>query len=497
MSISRRQFIGYSVATGVAGTLAACEQGTGSAASTRQVPSSVPAIGLSGEETSIEGAAIRELDGSIRGLVLLEGDFGYDGARALWNSQHDRRPALIVQPVDARDVANAVSFARDNGLLLAVKGGGHSWPGHSVADGAVMIDLVRLRHVDVDPVARLARVGGGALLYNLDFETVKHGLVTTAGVVSHTGVGGLTLGGGYGRLNRRYGLTIDNLRGAEIVTADGQVRRVSDEQDADLFWAIRGGGGNYGVVTEFELELHEASPVMLGGDILWPIDQARDVLEFYGEYSRNVSNEMYTGPFMVQLPGAPPVIGMDVCHCGDLAAAERELAPLRQIGTPMADMVAPTPYVTLQTRHDGAWRPGLRSYAKNGMAGELSQDLVDAILDAFDPSQGVYLGTHTAGGAVAEVGETDTAWPHRNVETMLVMGAAWEDPALDGSMRDATRELFAAVEPFTGGYYDNIDSDGENVGGNYGPAHGRLVEVKNAYDPANQFRLNGNIAPTV
>lgn len=497
MSISRRQFIGYSVASGVAGTLVSCRPDTGSRTSTRQVPSSVSAIGLTGEETSIEGAAIRELDGSLRGRLLLDGDFGYDGARALWNSQHDRRPALIVQPVDAEDASSAVTFARDHGLLLAVKGGGHSWPGHSVADGALMIDLVAMRGVSVDPSTRRARAGGGALLYELDFETVKHGLVTTAGVVSHTGVGGLTLGGGYGRLNRRYGLTIDNLVSAELVTADGRIRRVSADEEPDLFWAIRGGGGNYGVVTEFEFQLHEAGPVMMGGDILWPYAQVRDVLEFYAEYSEGVSNEMYTGPFMTMLPDGTAVIGMDVCHCGDLSEAERELAPLRRIGTPLVDTVAPTPYVTLQTRSDGQWRPGLRSYAKNGMAGELSQGLIDAIIDGFDPSSGVFLGTHTAGGAVAEVGETDTAWPHRNVATMLVMGSAWEDPAEDERLRDETRTLFSALEPFTGGYYDNIDSDGRDVGGNYGPAYARLVEVKNRYDPMNLFRLNGNVTPTV
>lgn len=497
MSINRRQFIGYSVAAGVAGTFAGCEWGTGSNGSTRQVPSSIPAVSLSGEETSIAGAAIRELDGSLRGGLLLEGDFGYDGARSLWNSQHDRRPALIAQPVDARDVGNVVTFARDHGLLLAVKGGGHSWPGHSVADGAVMIDLVRLRHVEVDPGARVARVGGGAMLYNLDFETVKHGLVTTTGVVSHTGVGGLTLGGGYGRLNRRYGLTIDNLVSAEIVTADGQVRRVSTNQEPELFWAIRGGGGNFGVVTNFEFQLHEAGPDMMGGDIMWPYAQARDVLEFYGEYSQGLSDEMYVGPYLTGLPDGSAIVAMDVCHCGDFGAAERELAPLRGVGTPIMDTVAPTPYVTLQTRNDGVWRPGIRSYAKNGMAREFSQGLIDAILEGFDPSKGVFLGTHTAGGAVADVGETDTAWPHRNAATMLVMGSAWVDPADDEQRRDATRELFAAVEPFTGGYYDNIDSDGESVRGNYGPAYTRLVEAKDTYDPMNQFRLNGNIVPTV
>ena len=497
MKISRRRFIEYSVASGVAGTLVSCEPSVGSSGSLRQVPSSIPAVTLSGSETSIEGAAVRELAGSLQGALLLQGDFGYDGARRLWNSQHDRYPALIVRPVNAPDVSNAVTFARERELLVAVKGGGHSWPGHSVADGALMIDLGAMTGVVVDVPTRRARTGGGALLYNLDFETVKHGLVTTAGVVSHTGVGGLTLGGGYGRLNRRFGLTIDNLLSAQLVTADGRIRRVSADEDADLFWAIRGGGGNFGVVTEFEFQLHPAGPDMFGGDIMWPIAQARDLLEFYAEYSEGLSDEMYTGPYMTMLPDGTGVIGMDICHSGDFAAADRELAPLRQFGTPLADTVVPTPYVALQIRNDGVWRPGLRSYAKNGMAGEFSQGLIDAIIESFEPSDGVSLGTHTAGGAVAQVGETDTAWPHRNVATMLVIGAAWTDPGDDERLRDSTRRLFSAVEPFTGGYYDNIDSDGENVSANFGPVYDRLVAVKNTYDPMNLFRLNGNVTPTV
>ncbi len=250
------------------------------------------------------------------------------------------------------------------------------------------------------------------------------------------------------------------------------------------------------MVTEFEFQLHEAGPIMLGGDIIWPISEARDLLEFYAEYSEGLSDDMYVGPALMALPDGTPVIAMDICHCGDLGAAEREFAPLRQFGTPMIDLVAPTPYVTLQTRIDGAWRPGVRSYAKNGMVGELSQGLIDAIVENFDGSEGVFLGTHTAGGAVAQVGETDTAWPHRSVATMLAMGAAWTDPADDERLIAATRRLFSAIEPFTVGYYDNIDSDGENVGGNYGPAYGRLVSVKNDHDPMNLFRLNGNVRPT-
>lgn len=496
MKISRRRFCHSAFASSVASALPATIVLAQSNESATGIPARIPAVTLSGDDTTIEGAAVRELGESLQGSLLLQGDYGYDGARRLWNSQHDRYPALIVRARSAEDVSNAVTFAGERELLVAVKGGGHSWPGRSVADGALMIDLGEINHALVDVAGRTARAGGGALLYNLDFATTKHGLVTTAGVVSHTGVGGFTLGGGYGRLNRKFGLTIDNLLSAQIVTPDGQVRRVSADENADLFWAIRGGGGNFGVVTEFEYRVHEANPVMLGGDIVWPITEAQDLLEFYAEYSTRLSDEMYVGPYLAALPDGTGIVAMDVCYCGDLAAGVSELAPLAGFGQPLANSVAPTPYVTLQTRVDGAWRPGLRSYAKNGMASEFTQGLIDAIVESFDPSQGVILGTHTAGGAVARVDETATAWPHRNVETMLVMAAAWTDPQDDERLRAATRRLFDAVEPYTGGYYDNIDSDGENVSSNYGPAFERLVSVKNAYDPMNLFRLNSNVRPT-
>jgi hypothetical protein len=469
MRINRRRFLECGFASGLVGTLPVNSLMAQSSTAPRRIPSSVSAVTLGGAETSIEGSAIRELAESLQGPLLLNGDFGYDGSRSLWNSQHDRYPALIVRAANARDVANAATFARERELLLAVKGGGHSWPGHSVADGALMIDVGSLNGVVVDVASRRVRAGGGALLYTLDLATQKHGLVTTAGTVSHTGLGGLTLGGGFGLLNRRYGLTIDNLLSARIVTADGQIRRASADENSDLFWAIRGGGGNFGVVTEFEYQLHEAGPIMLGGDILWPIARARDILEFYAEYSEGLSDEMYVSPYLGAAPDGTGVVGMDVCHCGDLAAGEREFAPvLQQFGSPIMSTVGPTPYITLQTRNDGLWRPGVRSYAKNGMAGEFSQALIDAIVEAFDPADGV----------------------------LLLMGAIWSDAADDQRLTQATRSLFSAIEPHTGGYYTNVDSDGANVSSNFGPVYARLVSVKNAYDPMNLFRLNSNVRPT-
>ncbi len=496
MNMNRRLFCQSAVATGFAAAFPGCvlSQGSGSA---RSIPGEIPAATLSGGTTSIEGAAVMELGESLQGSLLINGDFGYDGARTVWNGMHDRFPAAIVRAANARDVSNAVTFARERELLLSVKGGGHSWPGRSVADDAMMIDLGAVRDVTVDVARRRARVGGGALLYDLDLATQRHGLATTGGVVSHTGVGGYTLGGGYGRLGRKFGLTIDNLVSAELVTADGQVRRVSANENAELFWAIRGGGGNYGVVTEFEYALHEMGPVVLGGDILWPLDQGRDVLEFYAEYAMGASDEMYVGPSMGVAPDGTGVVGMDVCYCGDIANGERELAPLRQFGNPLTDGVGPVPYLTLQTRLDGIFRPGIRSYIKSGMVREFTPALIDTMVESFDPRRGIGIGFHTAGAAVARVAETSTAWPHRNAETMVLAASAWTDPAADDAIIQANRDQWAALEPHTGGYYENIQAEVTGVTANFGPAYDRLVSVKNAFDPMNLFRLNSNVRPTV
>lgn len=489
--MNRRQFCRSAVAAGVATTLLpGC--GKQEPAATR-ADTSIAAISIDGAEIELQKAAINEFKDSLSGPLMLSGHPQYDEARTIWNSMHDKRPALIARCLSSTDVSNAVAFARDNQLLTAVRGGGHSWPGKSVCDGGLMIDLSQLSNVTVDTDRQRAHAQGGALLYTLDTETLKHGLVTVAGVVSHTGVGGYTLGGGFGRLNRNYGLAVDNLRTAEIVTADGQVRRVSAERDPDLFWAIRGGGGNFGVVTDFEYQLHPFERNLLSGSILWPVAQARDVLEFYAEWSAGLSDAMYVGPVMARLPEVEDVIVMDVVYDGDPAAGEKELAPLRAIGKPIVDGVMVQDYMVLQTVNDVAFGHGIRSYAKNGMVREWTQGLVDTLVDAYNPR--LFLANHVAGGAVKRVGELDTAFPHRNAEIMLVFASGWMDPAQDETMIAETRALFEAVEPYLGGYYDNIEFDRDAATGNYGPAYERLSAVKGRYDPGNLFRLNSNIAP--
>jgi FAD/FMN-containing dehydrogenase len=462
-----------------------------------EADTSIRGISLDGAELELEKAAIRELGESMTGPVLLSGHPEYDSTRMIWNGMHDKRPALIARCMSSRDVSNAVTFARERGLLTAVRGGGHSWPGKSVCDDGIMIDLSPMRAVTADTEKRRAYAGGGALLNTLDTASLEHGLVTTAGVVSHTGVGGFTLGGGFGRLNRKYGLAIDNLRSAEIVTADGKIRRINDQEDADLFWAIRGGGGNFGVVTEFEFELHPFDRNVLSGSIVWPVAQAKDVLEFYGDWYQGLSDELYVGPTMATMPDGTAIILMEVVYNGDPAIGEKELEPLRKIGTPIDDGVKVQDYMVMQTQEDAAFGHGIRSYIKNGMVREITQGLVDAMIEAYINDPRLALFTHTVGGAAKRVGEMDTAFPHRNAETMLIVGGGWMDPADDESAIALSREWYYKLEPFTGGYYDNIDFDGAEAAGNYGPAYPRLRQIKGQFDPGNLFRLNSNIEPAV
>lgn len=491
--MDRRQFCQTTLATGLATTLPglyACDRQRGAVGS-------IPAVSLSGAEIELERAAIDELAESLTGSLLLSDHADYDAARRIWNGMHDKRPALIVQCENSADVSQAVTFARDRELLVAVKGGGHSWPGKSTCDGGMMIDLSRMFDVVVDRDRRTAAAGGGALLYNLDTAALEHGLVTTAGVVSHTGVGGFTLGGGFGRLNRKFGLAVDNVVGAEIVTPDGRVRTVSADQEPDLFWAIRGGDGNFGVVTRFDYQLHPFDRNVLSGMIVWPIDQAREVLDFYGDWYLGLSDELYVGPALMTPPdGSGSIIAMEVVYAGDPTAGERELAPLRRVGSPVVDGITVQDYMVMQTQEDATFAHGIRSYAKSGMVREITPELIDAMLGSFQADPRLAMFTHTSGGAVKRVDEMATAFPHRNAETMILVGGGWTDPAQDDEAMATARAWFAELEPFTGGYYSNIAFETEGrVVGNYGPAYERLSRIKAEYDPMNLFRLNSNVEP--
>jgi FAD/FMN-containing dehydrogenase len=473
--------------------LAACEK-KGTVAT--QANTSIRGISLDGAEIELEKAAIKELGDAMTGPVMLSGHPDYDGARKIWNGMHDKRPALIARCQNTEDVCHAVDFARERSLLVAVRGGGHSWPGKSTCDDGMMLDLADMKNIDVDVAGQTAWCQGGALLGHLDDATLEHGLVTTAGVVSHTGVGGFTLGGGFGRLNRKYGLTIDNVLGAEIVTADGTVRHISADNEPDLFWAIRGGGGNFGVVSKFHFQLHPMDRNVLSGMLVWPVEQAREVLAFYAEWSPTVSRELYVGPVMATMPDGTGIVAMEVVYNGDPAAGEKELAPMRAIGTMIDDGVKLQDYKVLQTHEDATVAHGIRSYAKNGMVKEFTQALVNDMIDAYIPDPRAAIFTHTAGGAVKDHGELDTAFPHRNAESMIVYFTGWADPAQDEEGKAMCKQWHAALESHTGGYYDNIEWEGDkSVVGNYGPNYARLSTIKGRFDAGNLFRMNSNIKP--
>jgi len=494
--VDRRKFCKTTLAASMAVAyplLAACEK-KGTVAT--QANTSIRGISLDGAEIGLEKAAIKELGDAMSGPVMLSGHPDYDGARRIWNGMHDKRPALIARCQSTEDICRAVDFARERNLLVAVRGGGHSWPGKSTCDDGMMLDLADMKNVDVDVAGQTAWCQGGALLGHLDDATLGQGLVTTAGVVSHTGVGGYTLGGGFGRLNRRYGLTIDNVLGAEIVTADGTVRHVSADNEPDLFWAIRGGGGNFGVVSKFHFQLHPFDRNVLSGMLVWPVDQARDVLEFYAEWSATVSRELYVGPVMATMPDGTHIVALEVVYNGDPAAGEKELAPMRAVGTMIDDGVKVQDYKVTQTMEDATTAHGIRSYAKNGMVKEFTQGLVDDMIDAYIPDPRAAIFTHTTGGAVKDHGELDTAFPHRNTESMLVFFTGWTDPEQDEEGKAMCKQWHAALESHTGGYYDNIEWEADkSVVGNYGPNYARLATIKGQFDPGNLFRMNSNIKP--
>jgi len=495
--MNRRKFCKTAVAASVAASypfIGGCGQSDAPLATSANT--SIRGVSLDGAEIELERAAIKELGDAMTGQVLLAGHPDYDGARRIWNGMHDKHPALIARCQNAEDICRAVDFARERSLLVAVRGGGHSWPGKSTCDDGMMLDLADMKAVDVDVAGQTAWCQGGALLGHLDDATLAEGLVTTAGVVSHTGVGGFTLGGGFGRLNRKYGLTIDNLLGAEIITADGKIRFVSADNEPDLFWAIRGGGGNFGVVSRFNYQLHPFDRNVLSGMLVWPIAEARDVLEFYAEWSPGVSRELYTGPVMATMPDGTGIVAMEVVYNGDPSVGEKELAALRAIGTLMDDGVKVQDYKVTQTQEDATTPHGIRSYAKNGMVKEFTQELVDDMIDAFIPDPRTAIFTHTTGGAVKDRSEVDTAFPHRNTESMLVFYSAWTDPEQDEEGKAMCRQWHADLEPHTGGYYDNIQWDGDKtVSGNYGPNYARLQGIKSQFDAGNLFRMNSNIKP--
>jgi FAD/FMN-containing dehydrogenase len=497
--INRRRFVQSSLAAAVACALPtprlyALDQAASQAAG------GLAAVKLDGSATVIEQAAVAELRASLRGPLLLAGDTGYDSARRILHPQFDKHPALIVQPTGAADVRSAVTFARERELLVAVKCGGHSFSGKSTCDGGIQIDLSRLRGVRIDPAARRAFVEGGSLLGELDHEAMAHSLVTTAGTVSHTGVGGLTLGGGFGRLARRFGLALDNVKSVDIVTADGELRHASVEENPDLYWAVRGGGGNFGIVTGFEFGLHPMQRQIVGGDLVFPIERARELLEFFGEYSHSVPEEMYVDAVMdAPLANMPGKFTIQTTWSGPAADAERVLAPLRKLGKPIEDTIRARDYVEIQRSWDTTDARNNGEYLKAGFIVGYPAGLVDAILDGFqpDPARGTSFFTQHAGGAIGHVAADATAFPHRRSTLEIFALVSW-DLGTDGKRHvDYVKDYWSKLMPFTDGYYTNevADEHQPKIDENYRGNIGRLRQLKRQYDPQNLFRLNANILP--
>ncbi|MDX1406410.1 MAG: FAD-binding oxidoreductase, partial [Woeseiaceae bacterium] len=446
----------------------------------------------------IEKAALQELSDSLRGGLYVTGSEEYELARKVLNKSIDKYPAFVVQPTGVADIQNAVTFARERNLLVAVKCGGHSFSGKSTCDGGMQVDLSRMRGVRVDPKSRTANVEGGSHLGDMDHETMAQGLVTTAGTVSHTGVGGLTLGGGFGRVARRYGLALDNVKAVDIVTADGSLRHASAEENPDLYWAVRGGGGNFGIVTSFEFALHPMQRTIIGGDMIYPISRSREVMKVYADFTATAPDELYADFVMWHPPeGGDAVALIHVCYSGDHRKAEKALAPLDRLGKPLANTVGPMDYVAIQKSSDNSDPRTGGDYMKAGFTREIDDALVDGIVKYFEPNPDrlSWMFFQHSGGAIGRVEADATAFPHRYASHALAVVATWNPGVSHQPHFDYVRNYWKEVEPFTRGWYTNEVADEAQtvVNANYQGNFERLLKIKDEYDPTNLFRLNANI----
>ena len=455
-------------------------------------------IAASGSELTTDDVA--ELRARLQGPVLLPGDDGYDEVRGIWNGMIDRRPAVIARCLDVPDVVTAVGVVRRTGAVVAVRGGDHSAAGNAVCDGGLMIDLSLMKQIEVDPVSRTARVQPGVRWAEFDAATQEHGLATTGGTNSDTGVAGLTLGGGLGWLAGKYGLTCDNLVEAEVVTAAGDVVRASDQEHPDLFWALRGGSGNFGVVTSFTLRLHPVGPMVLAGLVIHPFERGAELMRFYREFVATEPDEVNTIAGFLTSPEGIKVAAIAACHCGPVDQAEEALAALRTFGPPVADQLAVMPYTAFQQALDGSFPRGRRYYWKSSMIRDLTDAAIDGLVELFDavPSPTSALLLQQLGNAANRVAPDATAFAHRDARWDGLVLASWDDPRDDAAHIDWARQAWRSLRPFsTGGVYVNgvADGDSEEIDGAYGANLIRLSTLKAVFDPNNMFRQNANIAP--
>ena len=452
-----------------------------------------------------------DLAGVFGGELFLPGSPGYDAARRIWNGAIDRRPACIARCSGVADVVETVRFARQCDLLVAVRSGGHGVGGHAVCDGGLVIDLSGMKGIRVDPAARTVRADAGVLWGELDRETQVHGLATVGGIVTHTGIAGLTLGGGLGWLMRKHGATVDNLLSADLVTADGEIVTVSEERNADLFWGIRGGGGNFGIATSFEYRLHPVGPLVLAGPIFHPLERAGEVLRFYREFAAAAPDELTTifelsvAPALPSLPTelhGKPVVMVGACFAGRPQEGLEVVRPLKEFGNPIVDLLEPKPYLALQAMFDPSVPHGWHRYWKSVELPPLTDEAIDALVEhaSAQTSPRSYCIVFQLGGALSRVAETDTAYGQRDVAYNVNINAVWTAEDGDGERHIAwARDFFDALEPRARGrvYVNFLGDEGpERVRAAYGAEkYDRLVELKRTYDPTNLFRLNQNIEP--
>jgi hypothetical protein len=465
--------------------------------------------GLDGGAVHVTAGELDGLRARLDGTVLLAGDAGWDEAIEIWNAMAATAPAVVVRPASTGDVATAVGFARDHRLLLSVKGGGHHIAGTAVADGCLTLDMAGLRDVTVDAPARLVHVGAGCRLAEVDQATQAHGLATVLGFISDTGVAGLTLGGGLGYLTRRFGWTVDNLEAVEIVTADGRIRGASRTEDPDLFWALRGAGANFGVVTRFTFRLHEVGPVVYGGLIAWPFERAAEILAAYRDITSASPRELTVFLNLLRAPPAPFVPGawhgrricaMSVCYSGDLDRTEEVLAPIRALADPVVDLLGAQPYVAVQSYLDDGEPRGQHYHWKTELLSRLDDGLLTTMEELFAdcPIPDGQIGLLQIGGALNDHEPDDGSVGNRDARFAIGVNGMWEpgDAGGDG-YRDWIRQAGARVRPFsTGATYINFqtaDEDAGRIRATYGPNLERLVELKERFDPHNQFRVNRNL----
>ena len=450
----------------------------------------------------VDTSALEKLKTAMRGPVLCPGDTGYDSVRVIPNAMIDRRPTVIARCVGAADVVASVRFAREKDMVVAVRGGGHSVAGKSVCDGGLMIDLSLMKGIRIDPARRSARAETGMTLGDFDRETQAFGLATTLGVVSKTGIAGLTLGGGWGHMHAKYGLALDNVVSADVVTADGRLLTASENENPDLFWGVRGGGGNFGIVTSLEYRLYDRGPV-LGGGIFFPVSSALDVLLFFREFSQMIPDELVIQCGSFRLPDGTQVFAVAACYCGDPAQGEKVLLPLRKFGKPLADVLGVISYVQLQSMFDPFFPPGRQTYVKSNFVRELSDEAARVIAGFAGKSPSPYSFAPFLEhwhGAATRVPVTETAFPHRQYSYNLMFWSNWESPSDTDKNVQWTRECWDTLQPFLieGAYSNYISDEGDKFArASYGANYDRLVALKNKYDSTNFFRMNHNIKPTI